>query len=288
MQSRKPTVSIVIPAKNEAQNLALLLPRLQKIEGILECIVVDDGSTDDTVEICKANQVAVISNPYSKGNGAAIKAGAKAAAGDVIVFMDGDGQHKPEDIPRLLNELDNGYDMVVGARNKGSQADTYRALGNTLYNTLATWMTGHQVLDLTSGFRAVRAEKFREFLYLLPNGFSYPTTCTMAFFRSGYSVCYVPIEAEKRLGNSHINMLKDGIRFFIIIFKVGTLYSPLKVFFPASAGFFLIGVCYYLFTYITDGRFTNMSAVLFITSILVMLIGLVSEQVTTLMYKDST
>jgi len=288
MKQDKAKVSVVIPAKNEAQNLVLLLPRLKEIEGFTECIVVDDGSTDNTVEVCEANQVKVISNPYSKGNGAAIKAGAKAATGDIIVFMDGDGQHKPEDISRLLSELGNGYDMVVGARSKKSQADSYRAFGNSLYNTLATWMTGHQVQDLTSGFRAVRAEKFREFLYLLPNGFSYPTTCTMAFFRSGYSVGYVPIEAEKRLGTSHINLLKDGIRFFIIIFKVGTLYSPLKIFFPVSAGFFLIGICYYLYTYVTDGRFTNMSAVLFLTSIVVMLIGLVSEQVTTLMYKDSS
>jgi glycosyltransferase involved in cell wall biosynthesis len=286
MVHKELTVSVVIPAKNEGQNLALLLPKLKAIKGLRECIVVNDGSTDNTVEVCEKNQVTVISNPYSKGNGAAIKVGAKAATGEIIVFLDGDGQHKPEDIDRLLEKLDDGFDMVIGARSRDSQADHYRAIGNGFYNKLASWMTGHNVEDLTSGFRAVRTDKFREFLYLLPNGFSYPTTCTMAFFRSGYSVGYVPIETEKRLGTSHINLFKDGIRFFIIIFKVGTLYSPLKIFFPVSAGFLATGLSYYLYTFVTSGRFTNMSAVLFMTAILTILIGLVSEQVTTLMYKD--
>ncbi|MDA1372330.1 MAG: glycosyltransferase family 2 protein [Proteobacteria bacterium] len=280
-------LSIVIPAKNEAQNLEQFLPRLKAAIGDAECIVVNDGSTDDTEKVCKANGVIVITHPYSKGNGAAIKTGAKAASGDIIVFLDGDGQHKPEDIPRLLEELNSGYDMVVGARNKQSQADSYRAIANSIYNTLASTITGHKILDLTSGFRAVRADKFREFLFLLPNGFSYPTTCTMAFFRAGYSVGYVPIETETRLGESHISLLKDGIRFLVIIFKVGSLYSPLKIFLPTSAGFLATGVAYYLYTYLTEGRFTNMSAVLFMTAVLVFLIGLVSEQVTALMYKDS-
>lgn len=280
------SVSVVIPARNEAQNLALLLPRLKALDGISEFIVVDDGSTDDSAGVCATHGVRLVSHPYGMGNGAAIKSGAKAATGDVIVFIDGDGQHRPEDIGRLLDMLARGFDMVVGARGRVSQADSYRALGNGIYNRIASWMTGHSVIDLTSGFRAVRAGKFREFLYLLPNGFSYPTTCTMAFFRSGYSVGYVPIETDRRLGNSHISLIKDGIRFFMIIFKVGTLYSPLKIFFPLATVFFATGTCYYLYTFLTQGRFTNMGAVLFLTSVLVMLIGLVSEQVTTLMYKD--
>ena len=280
------TVSIVIPAKNEARNLELLLPRLVSTGQFLECIVVDDGSTDDTAEVCHKHGVRVISNPYSKGNGAAIKTGARASRGDIIVFMDGDGQHRPDDIDRLLEKLVDGYDMVVGARSRDSQADSYRAVGNGMYNRLANWMTGQKVDDLTSGFRAVKAKLFKEFIYLLPNGFSYPTTITMAFFRSGYSVGYVPIKTERRLGDSHINLIKDGIRFLVIIFKVGTLYSPLKVFIPVSGGFFITGICYYLYTFIQDGRFTNMSAVLFMTAVVVFLIGLVSEQVTTLMYKD--
>lgn len=282
-----PSVSIVIPAKNEAENLRLFLPRLRAVMPDAECIVVNDGSTDDSIAICKANNVTVVSHPYSKGNGAAIKTGARVARGDIIVFLDGDGQHKPEDIPRLVAELDKGYDMIVGARDKASQADSYRAIANGIYNWLASSITGHRIQDLTSGFRAVTAHKFREFLYLLPNGFSYPTTCTMAFFRAGYSVGYVPIQTEPRLGKSHVSLLKDGIRFLLIIFKVGTLYSPLKIFLPAAAGFFVTGCAYYLFTFMTEGRFTNMSAVLFMTATLVFLIGLVSEQVTALMYKES-
>ena len=280
-------VSIVIPAKNEAQNLKSFLPRLISTMPNAECIVVDDGSTDDTAALCEQYGVKVVSHPYSKGNGAAIKTGAKLASGDLLVFLDADGQHKPEDIPRLLEQLHKGYDMVVGARDKASHADSYRAIANGIYNKLASTITGHKILDLTSGFRAVHAAKFREFLYLLPNGFSYPTTCTMAFFRAGYSVGYLSIQTEQRLGDSHISLLKDGIRFLVIIFKVGTLYSPLKIFLPTAAGFFLTGFFNYMYTYFTDGRFTNMSAVLFMTAILVFLIGLVSEQVTALMYKDS-
>ena len=279
--------SIVIPAKNEAVNLAQFLPRLRECHPDAETIVVDDGSTDDTVAICRENGVRVISHPYSKGNGAAIKTGARAATGSVIVFMDGDGQHRPEDISRLLEVFAQGYDMVVGARDRDGQADGFRAAANGIYNRLSSWMTGHQIQDLTSGFRVVRADRFCEFLYLLPNGFSYPTTSTMAFFRAGYTVGYVPIATEKRQGSSHISLVKDGVRFLLIIFKVGTLYSPLKIFFPAAAGFFVTGVSYYLYTYVTQGRFTNMSAVLFMTAILVFLIGLVSEQVTALMYKDA-
>jgi len=283
----KPSISIVIPAKNEAENLRAFLPRLRAVMPDAECIVVDDGSTDDSITLCAANNVTVVSHPYSKGNGAAIKTGAKAANGEIIVFLDGDGQHKPEDIPAMIAELEKGYDMVVGARDKASQADSFRAVANGIYNWLASSITGHSIKDLTSGFRVVRAHKFREFLYLLPNGFSYPTTCTMAFFRAGYSVGYIPIQTETRLGQSHISLHKDGIRFLLIIFKVGTLYSPLKIFLPAAAGFFVTGCGYYLYTFLSEGRFTNMSAVLFMTAILVFLIGLVSEQVTALMYKDS-
>jgi glycosyltransferase involved in cell wall biosynthesis len=229
----------------------------------------------------------VIRQPYRKGNGAAVKAGARAASGDILVFMDADGQHDPADIPRLLAKLDEGYDMVVGARGFSSQANVGRGLANTFYNRLASWMVNQKVTDLTSGFRAVRADKFREFLYLLPNGFSYPTTSTMAFFRAGYSVTYIPIVAAKREGKGHIRPIKDGVRFLLIIFKIGSLYSPLKLFAPVSLFSFALGLGYYAHTYITLHRFTNMSALLFITSMLVFLIGLVSEQITALMYQRS-
>jgi glycosyltransferase involved in cell wall biosynthesis len=220
------------------------------------------------------------------GNGAAIKAGARASSGEIIVSMDADGQHKPEDIAKLLAKLDEGYDMVVGARNHGSQASFGRGLANRLYNSLASLLVGHRIEDLTSGFRAVRAGKFREFLHLLPNGFSYPTTITMAFFRAGYSVAYVPIETRKRNGNgSHIRPLRDGARFLLIIFKVATLYSPLKIFVPASAVFFLLGCANYAYTFIKDGRLTNMSTLLWSAAVIVFLIGLISEQITALTYR---
>jgi glycosyltransferase involved in cell wall biosynthesis len=227
------------------------------------------------------------SHPYSKGNGAAIKTGARAATGEVIVFMDADGQHDPQDIQRLVDKIEQGYDLVVGARQQGSQASIGRGVANSLYNHLAAYMTEHPVEDLTSGFRAVRTEKFMEFLYLLPNGFSYPTTSTMAFFRAGYSVIYVPIHAAKRIGKSHLHPIKDGIRFFLIIFKIATLFSPLKMFLPISVLFFLMATCWYGYTLHEFHRFTNMSALLYSGSIMIFLLGLISEQITALMYKDN-
>jgi len=279
-------VSVVIPARNEAAGLRTILPKLAGLPGKAEVIVVDDGSTDDTAAVCAEFKVRTVRHGYPMGNGAAIKSGARAATGDVLVFMDADGQHQPEDIPRLLEKLDQGYDMVVGARGKGSQANVHRGLANKLYNKLASWMVDQEIADLTSGFRAVRAVKFRQFIYLLPNGFSYPTTITMSFFRAGYAVSYVPIHAPKRIGTSHMRLVRDGVRFLLIIFKIGTLYSPLKLFFPISMAFFATGLGYYAYTFFAFHRFTNMSALLFITAILVFLIGLISEQITLLLYKD--
>lgn len=279
-------LSIILPAKNEAEGLKSFLPRLRKQLPQAEIIVVNDGSTDNTAEVCLANGVFIVTHPYSMGNGAAVKTGARHASGEILVFMDADGQHQPEDIPRLLAHIEQGYDMAVGARDGDSQASKARGVGNALYNRLATYMTGHTIKDLTSGFRAVRANKFREFLHLLPNGFSYPTTSTMAFFRSGYSVIYEPITAPKRIGKSHLNITKDGFRFLLIIFKIGTLHSPLKLFLPISLAFFGVGLAYYLNTLISVGRFTNMSALLLSTSVLIFLIGLVSEQITSLIYNQ--
>ncbi|HEX6592871.1 MAG TPA: glycosyltransferase family 2 protein [Moraxellaceae bacterium] len=286
-QASSQHVSIIIPAKNEAGGLESVLGKLRQAHPDAEIIVVNDGSTDNTVEVCTRHGVRVVTHPYSKGNGAAIKSGARAATRDILVFMDGDGQHKPEDVARLLQRLAEGYDMVVGARGMASQAGMHRAAANGLYNYLASWMVEQPVADLTSGFRAVKAALFRRFLYMLPNGFSYPTTITMSFFRAGYSVAYEPIVAPERIGKSHIRLGRDGIRFFLIIFKIGTLYSPLKLFLPISVAFFMTGLSYYLYTFMSQGRFTNMSALLFITSILVFLIGLISEQISTLNYKDS-
>ena len=279
-------ISVVMPAKNEAAAIGGVVKAIRaQLEGV-EVVVVNDGSTDDTAAVAAAAGARVVTHPYSKGNGAAIKTGARAATGEVIVFMDADGQHDPADIPRLLCKLHEGLDMVVGARQKGSQASVGRGFANGLYNRLASWMTGHKVEDLTSGFRVVRADKFREFLYLLPNGFSYPTTSTMAFFRAGYSVAYVPIHAAKRIGKSHIRLLRDGSRFLLIIFKIDTLFSPLKIFAPVALGMFMLATGWYGWTWLHQGRFTNMSALLYTGSVMVFLMGLISEQITALMYRD--
>lgn len=277
-------LSFVLPAKNEAQGLKLCLPKLRAAFPDAELIVVDDGSSDDTGLVAQEFGARVVRHPISMGNGAAIKSGARAASRSVIVFMDADGQHEPSDALRLLKKLDEGFDMAVGARNRTGQASLGRLAANSLYNWLATQMSNYPVEDLTSGFRATRADKFRQFLPLLPNGFSYPTTSTMAFLRSGYPVAYVPIEVAKRLGKSHIRPLRDGVRFFLIIFKVATLFSPMKLFVPTAAIFAFLGLANYAYTFISDGRFTNMSALLLSASVIVFLIGLISEQITGLLY----
>lgn len=278
-------VSVIIPAKNEAATIGLVVEGLFKLPLDLEVIVVDDGSDDGTGDLAMEQGAIVLSNLYSKGNGAAIKSGTRKAKGQILVFMDADGQHNPQDVPALLEELEKGSDMVVGARDWTSQANVGRGLANIIYNRLASYMTGHKIRDLTSGFRVVRAEVFRKFLHLLPNGFSYPTTSTMALFRDGYSVSYKSISVKKRVGKSHINILRDGVRFFLVIFKIGTLYSPLKIFAPISVFFILAGLLRYVQTYIADGQFTNMSALLMSVGIIIFLVGLVSEQITTLIYQ---
>jgi glycosyltransferase involved in cell wall biosynthesis len=280
-------ISVILPAKNEARALKIFLPKLIELYPAAEIIVVDDGSDDDTGSFCRKNEVILITHPYSMGNGAAIKSGVRKASTEVLVFMDADGQHDPNDVEALIKKIEEGFDMVVGARSSSSQASVMRLCANTFYNWFATLMVGHKVEDLTSGFRVVRASKFKEFLHLLPNGFSYPTTCTMAFFRSGYTVGYLPIEAKQRIGKSHIKLFKDGIRFLLILFKVGTLYSPIKIFLPISVLCFTTGFSYYMYTYLSYGRFTNMSALLFTTSIIIFLMGLISEQITSLIYSQS-
>lgn len=278
-------ISVILPAKNEAEGLRKTLPALRAQLPTAEIIVSDDGSTDATAQIAAEHGARVVSAPYSMGNGAAIKRGARAATGEILVFMDADGQHDPACIPALLSKLDEGYDMVVGARDWAGQAGAHRGVANAFYNWLASRMTGFQVKDLTSGFRVTRADKFMEFIHLLPNGFSYPTTSTMAFFRSAYPVAYEPIPVAKRIGKSHIRPIRDGIRFLIIIFRIATLYSPLKLFVPVSATFFLTGLGYYAYTYFTMHRFTNMSLLLFSAAVIVFLVGLVSEQITALTYR---
>ena len=281
------SLSIVIPAKNEASAIGAAVAGAGEACPDAEIIVVDDGSDDDTAAVAQEAGAKVVRHPESLGNGAAVKAGARAATGDVIAFMDGDGQHSAAEFAPLLKKLDEGYDMVIGARDSGSHANVGRLYANGIYNVVASWLTGRRIPDLTSGFRVVRASLFKQFLYLLPNGFSYPTTITMAFLRAGYPISFETIPVDKRIGKSHIRPIRDGVRFLVIIFKIATLYSPLKIFLPISAGFFATGFGWYAYTFSTMGRFTNMSMLLLSASVIVFLIGLISEQITALTYSKS-
>ena len=281
------SLSIVIPAKNESGAIGKVVAGAVEKYPDAEVIVVDDGSTDDTASVAENAGAKVVRHPESLGNGAAVKSGARAAQGEIIAFMDGDGQHDANEFGPLLEKLDEGYDMIIGARDSGSHASVGRLYANGIYNVVASWLTGRRVPDLTSGFRVARASLFKRFLYLLPNGFSYPTTITMAFLRSGYPIRFESIPVAKRIGKSHIRPIRDGVRFMVIIFKIATLYSPLKIFLPISATFFATGVGYYAYTYITTARFTNMSMLLFSAAVIVFLIGLISEQITALTYSNS-
>ena len=281
------SISIVIPAKNEAGAIATVVAGAKKEFPDAELIVVDDGSSDDTATMAEQAGAKVVRHPESLGNGAAVKAGARAANGDIIAFMDGDGQHDASEFGALLKKLDQGYDMVIGARNADSHANVGRLYANGIYNVIASWLTGRRIPDLTSGFRVARANLFKKFLYLLPNGFSYPTTITMAFLRSGHPISFEPIPVAKRIGKSHIRPIRDGVRFMVIIFKIATLYSPLKIFLPISALFFASGLGWYVHTFAQMGRFTNMSMLLFSASVIVFLIGLISEQITALTFTKS-
>lgn len=277
-------LSIILPCLNEQETLPGLVERIGKLYPDAELIVVDDGSTPSLRDLAGA---IVVRHPKTIGNGAAIKSGVRNASGDYLVFMDADGQHDPNDIHHLIEAFDLGYDMVVGARSVDTHASLARRMANFAFNKLASLMTGFRIDDLTSGFRAARAKPFRNFLYLLPNGFSYPTTSTMAFFRCGYSVAYIPIRASKRTGRSNIKLFHDGVRFFVIILRIGAMFSPMRLFLPIALGLFLIATSWYGYTYATSNRFTNMSAVLYLSSLFTFLFGIISEQISALHYRYS-
>lgn len=272
-------ISIIIPVFNEAENLPDLLSRVQAVKlANSEIVVVDDGSTDGSADVALNKGANVIRHPYNVGNGAAVKAGIRAARGKLLILMDGDGQHRPEDIPRLLEEAER-YHMIVGARGKGSKLRFHRYAANIFYNLLASYVTKFNVKDLTSGFRVVWRRDALRFIDLLPNTFSYPTTLTMAFLRSGLTVKYVPVQSLYRAGQSKISLVTDGVRFLLIITKIATLFSPFRVFLPVSLLFFISGLANYFYTYVTQHRFTNMSVFLLTTSVVVFMLGLISEQI---------
>ncbi len=279
--------SVIIPAKNEAEGIGKLIQDLLTVKELgskPEILVIDDGSEDKTGEAATEAGATVIRHPYSRGNGAAIKTGIRNAKGDFLIMMDADGQHIPSEIPHLIEELDENIDMVVGARKKESQSSIGRYLANQFYNKLASFLVEKPILDLTSGFRIVDRKKALSLVNLLPNYFSYPTTLCMSFFKLGYGVKFKYVKVKKNEGKSHIKPIKDGLRFVTIIFKIIGLYSPLRVFLPTAFVFFFLGVARYVYTYFSDGTFTNMSAMLFSTSVMVFLMGLISEQISTLIY----
>jgi glycosyltransferase involved in cell wall biosynthesis len=280
-------LSIIIPAYNEAESIGAIVTAIQFRHPNAELIVIDDGSSDKTAEIAKQAGAAVHRHPYNMGNGAAIKSGIRASHGDVLVLMDGDGQHDPDDIEKLLCEM-SGYDMVVAARTGSDHATLFRGVGNQLCNWLATYVAKFKIVDLTSGFRVVKSDIARSFLYLLPNTYSYPTTLTLGVLRTGRSLKYVPVQIHKRKGGaSNISVVRDGVRFFMMILKICTLYSPLRIFLPVSAAMFFTGLLYYFYTFMAYSRFTNMSALLFLTAVIIFMMGLISEQINQLRFERS-
>lgn len=284
-------VTIIIPAYHEAESIADVIGRIRlTMDGLnrsYEILVIDDGSKDDTAIKAKNAGARVISHPYNIGNGAAVKTGIRNAKGTVLVMMDGDGQHNPEYIPQLLEKIGQ-YDMAVGARTGDSESHFHRNIANRFYNFFASYICKRKIQDLTSGFRAIKTDIARQFVALLPNTFSYPTTITMAIFRSGYSLVYVPIKANRCVGKSKIKLIRDGSRFFLIIVKIATLFSPMRVFLPVSFTIFLIGLVYGLYKiFFLDVRYGPTSAMLITMSVLIFMVGLVSEQIAQLHYDRS-
>jgi glycosyltransferase involved in cell wall biosynthesis len=276
--------SIVIPAFNEAASIGPLVRALRGASTWHEILVIDDASTDGTADQAAAAGARVVRHPYNKGNGAAVKTGIRQATGAFVLIMDGDGQHRPTDAVRLVSHLD-AYDLVIGARSPRSQASLARRLGNNALNRVASYLTERPVPDLTSGFRAAKKDCLLEFLYLLPNGFSTPTTTTLAFMKAGYSVRFEPVEAAQRQGRSNIRLGADGARFFLILIKVITIYSPLRIFLPVSAAAFLLGAVYAAWTIVTQSHVTNSSVLLILVSLVIFLVGLVSEQISSLRFE---
>jgi glycosyltransferase involved in cell wall biosynthesis len=274
-------VSVIIPAYDEEPAIGPLIASLRGAAHWREIIVVDDGSTDRTGEVARAAGARVIRHPYNIGNGASVKSGIREASSDFILIMDGDGQHTAADALRLLSYLGE-YDLVVGARAYAGQASTARHLGNTALNGLASYLTGREIPDLTSGMRAARASGLREFLHLLPNGFSTPTTTTLSFIKAGYSVRFEPIETRARVGRSKIRLVSDGTNFLLILLKVITVFSPLRIFLPVSVFAFTLGAAYAFWTAITQHHITNSSVLLIVLAVIIFLVGLVSEQISTL------
>jgi glycosyltransferase involved in cell wall biosynthesis len=280
------STSVIIPAFNEERAIGGLVTAIVAAAAWHQILVIDDGSTDATAERAAAAGATVVRHPYNKGNGAAVKSGVRHATGEHILIIDGDGQHRAADAVRLVSYLGD-YDLVIGARSSRTQATHARLVGNTLLNRMASILTGHDIPDLTSGFRAARRSCLREFLHLLPNGFSTPTTTTLAFIKGGYNVRFESVDAEARVGKSKIRLVKDGAKFFIIVMKIVTIFSPMRVFAPISGVSFVLGVLYGIRTVVVDHKIANGAVLLLMFSVIVFLVGLVSEQISALRFERS-
>ncbi len=281
------SVSIIVPAFNEEPAIAPLVQALRAGGAWHEIIVVDDGSSDATAEKARGAGATVVRHPYNKGNGAAVKTGIRRASGDFVLIVDGDGQHRAADAARLVSHLGE-YDLVIGARSTDTQATHARLFGNAALNWLASYLTQRQVPDLTSGFRGARRSLLREFIHLLPNGFSTPTTTTLAFIKAGYNVRFEPIDAAARVGQSKIRLARDGVKFLLIVMKIITLFSPFRVFLPISLASFLLGAGYAVWTIATQSHVTNSSVLLIMLAVIVFLVGLVSEQIAAMRFEGRT
>ncbi|MEZ4752996.1 MAG: glycosyltransferase family 2 protein [Bdellovibrionota bacterium] len=282
MNNKETLISIILPTYNEEHAVADVIKRIKAVDlPDYEILLVNDGSTDGTAKAAESAGARVVSHPYNIGNGAAVKTGIRSANGRVLVFMDADGQHDPQDIPKMLQYIPD-YQMVVGARSKDSDSALHRDIANGLYNLLASFIAEFKIEDLTSGFRVMRAEDARRFCDMFPNTFSYPTTSTLAFVRSGRSIKYVPIVAAKRIGKSKIRLVQDGFEFLMIIIKIAVSFSPFRIFLPVSSFLFFVGLGRYIYTYSTMGEFTNMSHLLINSSVIVFMLGLIAEQIASL------
>jgi glycosyltransferase involved in cell wall biosynthesis len=277
-------VTIVVPAFNERASIGAVVAALRASAPWREVLVVDDGSTDGTGDAAAAAGARVVTHPYNKGNGAAVKSAIRAASGEWLVIVDGDGQHRAADVARLVARLGE-YDLVVGARSADTQATTGRRIGNAVLNWLASYLTERPIPDLTSGLRAARREHLLEFIHLLPNGFSTPTTTTLAFIKAGYNVAFEPVGALPRVGTSKIRLASDGAKFLLILLKVITIFSPLRIFAPIAAAAFVLGAGYGLWNFAYHDRIPNGAVLLLMFSVIVMLVGLVSEQIASLRFE---
>ena len=274
-------ISVVIPAFNESATIRDVVEHVYRVCSALGCahevIVVDDGSTDNTAELAEQAGATVLRQPYNKGYGASLKTGIRHATNGTIVILDADGQHDPEDIKKLLDTRGNA-EMVVGARKGTAGSPLWRKPGKMLIGWLANQLTGRKIPDLNSGFRAMDREVLMRFLAIMPNGFSSSTTSTIALLRGGYSVNYIPIEVKRRSGCSTVT-LADGLGTILLIFRLITLFAPLRICLPVSLVTAAIGCYYIVHGYLSTGTASIRGILALLASVLFFLFGLLIDQV---------